>query len=457
VFENIKWRIEVQLSRYPVTLFQLGVFILHHESSLAVTLLVGAFLADRQFRQIGVVDRWSSEIWKIIRFVKKHSLCGFKRIDLTTVLTPDLVRRYQSRLLTASQVSAEAALRNLLHLKSVDEHLQQRTKIYVVSKRDAQEKPCPTAFTADLGGFIFITEKPEHIVGVQRFYMLHELGHLSQFSTYTTRRARVGGAPFFVVFIWAFPQLVYPENTFWSFLALGTFLLVIQMFRDVFWYFVRLEGAGHDEMAADQFALRNISKKELFTVATFYQRWPIPVDQTLHPALDGMRRKILSINLKQAFENRGRIPKPVALPQQVRTEWPVWVCLALSVALIPFANTPSEPVTAALAVLSLMSLNLLWMYWFRTRTLERWIERVLSSDLPPAESVSWWPSEPWWQKRLRVILGYEAKGLPTTTPPPLPWPLGKVFTSEPASSTRDEDVLATKSEDQAGGKRHREQ
>jgi hypothetical protein len=416
--DNLKWWLQVQVRKYPVTLFQLGVFLLHHQSRLAATLLVGAFLVDRQFRQIGSVDRWSADIWKVIRFVKKHSHCGFARVDLSAIVSEDVIKRFHRRLMTEGQMNAEAQLRRLFHLRSIEEHLQRRVRIYAVSKRNAQEKPCPTAFTVDLGGFVFIADKPEHVVGVQRFYLLHELGHLSQFSTYTTRRARFGGSPFFVVYLWAFPQMVYPENSIWSFMIMSAFSLVIVMFRDVFWYFVRLEGAGFDEMSADQFALLNLSRKELFTVAKLYDRWPIPADHSLHPAIDERRRRILQVNLKHAFENRGRMLRLLELPQKARTEWPVWTSLALVVALVPFANAPSELVFTILAVGSLLSLNLLWIYWFHALALEKWLERVLSSDsLTPAEMVKRWPKEPRWQKRLRVFLGYEPKQFSTVSPP----------------------------------------
>jgi hypothetical protein len=447
MFDRIKWKIEILFRTHPVTLFQFCVFAFHHDAPLSIVPLIGALLVDRQFRSIAVVDRWSSEVWKVVRYVKKHSAWRFKRIDLSSVLSRDVIERYQGQLLTEAQMRAEARLRKLLQLNSVDEHLRKRTRIYVVSRGNDGESPCPTAFRVDLGGFIFITVKPEDIGGIQRFFLLHELGHLSQFSTYTTRRARFGGSPFFVAYIWAIPQLIYPEFTFWSFLVLGVYLLVLQMFRDVFWWLVQSEGDAFNEMASDQFALQNLSRKELFAVARLYQRWPIPVDHSLLPAHDKIRREVLRINLKQAFENRGRIAKPVVPRQQPRTEWPVWVSLALTVVLASFANAPTDPVISVLASVSMLSLAFTWTRYFRTRSLEQWIERVLSSDpLTPAETVRRWPSEPWWHRHVRIFLGYESQDL-SPTQPPFPWPWGKLFRPRPMPSPPDESTAETKPRD----------
>lgn len=408
---NLWWQSELQIRRHPITLFQLAVFALHHEPwPYSITLLTGAYLLDRHVRRFESVDRWLSELWKVVRFAKKHSACAYERIDLAEVFSKDVVSRYRTQLMTEGKIRTENQLRSLLRLQPFGELLSQRTRIHVVRRGSAREKPGPTAFMTDLGGFIFVTEGPKDIVGLQRFFLLHELGHLSQFSTYTSRRARVGGSPFFFLHLWAVPQVIFaqsiiPQFSVWSILALSIFALVIKLFRDTFWFFVRAAGDGLNEMDADRFALSNLSKMDLLTVAKFYQRWDIPKDRSLLPAIDKDRRDLLSRNLKQAFETQGSDRKWWGYSQPTKTEWPVWTCFILAAILVPLANPPGNMVMVVAAFIALGSMFLYWSYWFRAHFLEKWIERVLAVD---PSTVLRWPEEPWWQKRLRVAFGYEA-------------------------------------------------
>jgi hypothetical protein len=188
---NLWWQSELQIRRHPITLFQLAVFALHHEPwPYSITLLTGAYLLDRHVRRFESVDRWLSELWKVVRFAKKHSACAYERIDLAEVFSKDVVSRYRTQLMTEGKIRTENQLRSLLRLQPFGELLSQRTRIHVVRRGSAREKPGPTAFMTDLGGFIFVTEGPKDIVGLQRFFLLHELGHLSQFSTYTKGAGR---------------------------------------------------------------------------------------------------------------------------------------------------------------------------------------------------------------------------------------------------------------------------
>ncbi|WP_342723929.1 hypothetical protein AAFG07_33285 [Bradyrhizobium sp. B097] len=451
--ENVGWwRLELQIRRHPITLFQLAVFALHYESWESIVLLIGAVLLDRHVLDLDRVDHWSSELWKVLRFVQKHSACHYERIDLATVVAEDVISRYRTQLMTEGKMRRENQLRSLFGLQPFNEWVRRRTRIYVVTKGSSREKPCPTTFMTDLGGFIFVTESPKNIVGLQRFFLLHELGHLSQFSTYTSRRARVGGSPFFFLYFWAFPQLIYPQFSAWSFLAWTIFGLAIKMFRDVFWFFVRKDGDGLNEMDADRFALQNLSRKELLTVARFYQHWPIPADPSLLPAIDAARRDLLRRNLKQAFATQGRDRKWWGHSQQVKTELPVWICFALAAVLVPFANPPSNVVMGVAAFICLGSMFLFWNYWIRAHFLERWIERVLAVDpSTAADVVPRWPQEPWWQKRLRVGLGYEAYAATAMSSKRPTWKrrLEKLFGFDREASSRGDSADSSNAKGQA--------
>lgn len=401
------WRLEFIARRYPITIFQIAVFALHYKTWQSFLLLFAALLLDRHLTRLATVDHYLAETWKVARFVKRHARCSYERIALASVVTSDVLKRYRSQLMTDQGVRREDWLRKVLGWRPFDDHMLQQTRIYVVQRGDADERPCPTAFRVDLGGYIFLTEGPKHIVGVQRFFLLHELGHLSPRATYTVQRSRVGGSKFFILELWVIPQLVDPHISTWGMAIAGVLILINRLSRDFFWSAVRMAGDALNEVHADRFALENLPERELVTVAKFYQRWPIPRDESLEPMMDEARRGALNENLRMVLETKRKHRQWVGYQQPTKTELPVFICGALSAAIVPFTY-PAGPLAISFAAFMCFGvMGLTWYYHWRGHTLNRWIEDLLSRDIGARDQPASWPTEPWWQTKLRTGLGYQ--------------------------------------------------
>ena len=150
----------------------------------------------------------------------------------------------------------EKRLRRWMRRPTLETSVLQKMRVFHVARGRSATKPCPVAFTMRIGGYVLPDPKKAANIGaVQRFFLLHELGHLSLLSKYTSLRATFGCASFFPITVWVIPQLapgglaVALVITFWFFL----FIL-----RDFIWSVVRSVGRVFDEMGADLFGLTHL-------------------------------------------------------------------------------------------------------------------------------------------------------------------------------------------------------
>jgi hypothetical protein len=416
--KRVLGRIELWVRRYPIAIFQISVFALHHETWLAWILLAAAPFADRHFRRLEIVDDWLSEIWKVLRFVEKHSTCGYRRFDLSVVIDQDTFSRYQGQIISKQGARLENWFRGLIRARPIEAVIVERTRLFTVSRERSMTRPGPSSFMTDIGGYIFLTEAPVNIKGVYRFYLLHELGHLSPYSKYTWRRGRRGGTPFFGLFYWVLPQVLLPHFGGLTLFVVFIDWFAITIFRDVHWYIMRRFGLVIDEIYADLFAYLALNRQELVRVADFFKHWPVPPDPTIPTddpylqKMDAFRRDILGSHFKEARKYRGKVRGYFGVPQYAGTEWQVWICFAIGAAFVPLTNAASCNGVAVAGGLSFVTIYLFWSFWRQAHLLESRIDRVLAgAPSVPADVVTSWPAEPWSQKQLRRLLGYEAAPL----------------------------------------------
>jgi hypothetical protein len=259
--------------------------------------------------------------------------------------------------------------------------------------------------------YVFLTEKPEHMGAFQRFYLLHELGHLSYFSKYTFLSSKIGGSPFFLLAIWVFPQI---NPSIYGLIVWIAYIFFIFFTGDFIYQKLQSFGKAFDEMAADRFALSNLKPNDVLEVADFYSSWPIPRDPSMEPSVDTVRRDVLARNLQKAEENRGRMEGFWMYSQRSATDLHVWFSFAFALTFAFISVTPSVAAASALVLVIVFGvpttlLMLLARLWTDASSLARLIDRILSKPDESLKAVpSYWPAEPTFYRKMRRWFGTEA-------------------------------------------------
>lgn len=396
---------------HPLTLFQLAVLALHHrEFSLAygLPLLAGAFALDEDVKALAAIDVGLKKLWEVVRFVRKHSTCTYTSIDINRVAKRDILTEYLNQI-GLGKPRLEDQFRRFFGMRSVKDTFIDRTRIYYVGKGAVPERPCPTAFSTGFGGFIFVSESLENIVGIQRFYVLHEIGHLLGSSGFLAFATAAYSSSSLFLFIWAIPQILIPHYGTWSLAALINCYLMSTVLRDAILSTNREHERCIDEMWADQFAVANLDRKESMTVARFYERWPLPADSSLDSGMNALRQKNLSELLKQAVKIRDKRRRPDGrfFPEGM-FEWPGWVCVVLAASLVPFANPPNLWSAAAAFFVWFITQRIYWRSRWRFWDLNRWLAAVLAVKNATPVVVGSWPRESWLRRYSRSLLGLES-------------------------------------------------
>ena len=413
----VAW-IETQGRRYPIVVYQLASIIIHRDfTAISGTILFSSLVCNLLWNTTIMMDLGLAETWKVLRFVQKYSLCAFERLSLSMFVGDDVLTRFQNRgaPIIGPLGWLASKVKSLFHIPSSYQRFVNQTKLFYVDTGLSPIRPTPSSFMNPMhvlfGSYLFVTEKPESAGAFQRFYVLHELGHLSFFSKYTWLRGKVGGSPYFLLVLWAFLQLT-PGLISFSVLALYSLLILLS--RDLFYQRIQSIGFAFDEMAADQFALANLRAKDVREIAEFYERWPVPVDPRMVPEDDAVRRKVLSQNLKEARKKRGKVEGLWAYSDRSATDPHVWLALVLVVALAFFSEMPAtpalNPVLIAIIgfILPLTLLFLLVALWSAAASLTRLIDRNLSQVTQSVEKpVQRWPREPRLLRTMRHWFGTE--------------------------------------------------
>ncbi len=253
------------------------------------------------------------------------------------------------------------------------------------------------------GGYAFLSERPPNIGAVQRFFLLHELGHLSPLSKYTSLRATFGCAPFFPIVIWAVPQVTPGWR---GVILIVGFAFMLLFLRDFVWSVIRIVGRVLDEMTADRFGLTHLPPAERLEVANFFRERPLPNDDTLPPDGNQRRHKLFSDNLEHIRASNGEPEGLFGFPQPSKTEWPVLLSFAAVFFLAAFAPPATDVAVWFLAFVALTITFPLLSNLMTNRDLEILIGHALAEPASiPADRIPSWPEEAAWIGNIRHWLG----------------------------------------------------
>ena len=386
--------------------FQLTIAVSHGDlfSKQSLFLLSAASLCGLYVQKIGIVDYERSARWQVIRFLHEFETCEFSRFFLDKVANKTFIREYIARAIGRSdpiQRKIEDSLRSLMNLPSLKVQLIMRTCLYQVTKGKGNIKPLPTSFMTVLGGYIFITERPENITGTQKFLLYHELGHLSGRSKYVAFRARMGALPFPLVLIWAAFQTSYHRLV-----ELLPFAVLLLFLNEVLWKELRRGEAAFDEMESDVFALSELSVDDLKIVARKRDKVLVGYDGSLTHEQNTTREELFKTNLQIIRENDWSSHRIVWYAPYTHVPRPVWLCLFFTVIA---AIRAVSPVDAPVVPITFFTVTLFLLYRYlraRSKTLEDWIQKLLRlGPTIPADVVSEWPKETRFEIFVARLLG----------------------------------------------------
>jgi len=392
--------VKKQLYCNPILVFQIAVAVRHHDyTANSLHLILLAWLSGSFFYAMIIREIEHSARWQVIRFLKRFELCRFTPIDLSAAVNSDIMEAYiRSALAFPEDLGRRES--------SVRREVLRRTRIYFVERGKATEKPCPTAFSTFIGGYIFLTEKIEKMGNIQRFFLLHELGHLSMFKTLISAHEISTVSPFFLVLFWAGSQIFSTGNISFAALMLVTiFAEALVLLRDSVWVITQNYGRVHDEMEADRFALTQLSQAARHEVAEFFLRYPnILRDVSLDNFQNKVRIDMLTRNLNQVRSSK--MFEFMDYKQPLNTEVQMFICYFVSAMLVLYTHKPSIVDVHILFLVSVIVVVVFSVLTFASRTLNGVITTILErpSSIPFA-LVKEWPEEPKWLVEFREALG----------------------------------------------------
>ncbi|MEI6267738.1 MAG: hypothetical protein WCP01_02580 [Methylococcaceae bacterium] len=342
--QQVFYFVESKSRLFPALLYSCALFFLvDSDIWLKAVSIVLAYLSAGIFLECIVAYFDSQTLVQILAYINKYSACFFENKKLKQVVGEKLASRIINRAIGGDRRTISRTMIRLLKGKDIKSIAQDSIHVWVVHFGNSEIYPdSPVVFVNTIGGHIFLTKWATTTTTIGKFWLLHELGHISQRANYTYMISRIGTLPFLFAAVWAVGHIDHARISNITEFSILIFLIFIVLLGQ-FWSALKEIGDVEHEMVADDFAFTALEQEELNKVAAYYENGKLPLDEKLNAIIEPKRREHLAHNLEMIREGKlsemlyKRTLHPIDVPS-VYSIFIACICATLGLASLPQLN-----------------------------------------------------------------------------------------------------------------------